>query len=51
MRKKTTKMEAKEMNPSKLIKVWIDDKTIVMVKDQSAFELWLALFPNAKIIQ
>ena len=51
MRKKVTKVEAKEVNPSKLIKVWIDDKTIVMVKDQSAFELWLARFPNAKIIQ
>ncbi len=51
MRKQKAKVTTKGADSSHLIKVRIDDKTIVMVKSMSAFEQWQARFPNAKIIQ
>lgn len=50
MRKQITKEEIKVSNTSKHIKVMIDSKTIVTVKDMSAFEIWLSRYPGAKII-
>ena len=34
----------------KLIKVQLDHRTVVTLKDMSAFKFWLEKYPNAKII-
>jgi hypothetical protein len=51
MRKQKAKAEDKKMDQSELIKVQIDDKTVVMVRNMSAYEQWHERYPNAKIIQ
>jgi hypothetical protein len=38
------------IDPVKAIKVQLDPRTIVTVKNMSAFELWLSKFPGARII-
>jgi hypothetical protein len=51
MRKTKSKVAPQPSKSDGLIKVWIDDRTTVTVKDKSGFEQWLARFPNAKIIE
>jgi hypothetical protein len=50
MRKQITKIAHKVSVASKHIKVLIDPKTIVTVKDMSSFEFWLSKYPGARII-
>jgi hypothetical protein len=50
MRKQVTKIASKVSDTSKHIKVLIDPKTVVTVRDMSGFEFWLAKYPGAKII-
>jgi hypothetical protein len=50
MRRQITKETIKVSDTSKHIRVLIDPKTVVTVKDMSAFEFWLAKYPGARII-
>jgi hypothetical protein len=50
MRKLITKETIKVPDTSKHIKVLIDPKTVVTVKDMSGYEFWLSRYPGAKII-
>ena len=50
MRKQITKEQIKISDTSKHIKVLIDSKTVVTVKDMSSFEFWLSKYPGARII-
>lgn len=50
MRKQITKETIKVSGTSQHIKVMIDSKTVVTVKDMTAFELWLSRYPGARII-
>ena len=49
-RKQITRESIRVIDPSRLIKIQLDPRTVVTVKDMSSFEKWLANFPNAKII-
>jgi hypothetical protein len=54
MRSRTKKMKTSAsiriLDPLKRIKIQLDPRTVVTVKDMSAFEVWLSNFPNARII-
>jgi hypothetical protein len=50
MRNQTKKVESKVSNPLKSIKIQLDSKTIVTVRNMSAFEVWHSRFPDARII-
>ena len=50
MRNQIKKVESKALDSSKHIKIQLDAKTVVTVRDMSAFEVWLSRFPNARII-
>ena len=49
-RKQITIESIRVIDPLKLIKIQLDLRTIVTVKDMTSFEKWLVNFPNAKII-
>jgi hypothetical protein len=50
MREQVIKVAHKVSDTSKHIKVLIDSKTVVTVKDMSSFEFWLLKYPGARII-
>lgn len=55
MRSRTKKVKTiasiRVLDPLKRIRIQLDPRTIVIVKNMSAFQVWLASFPNARIIQ
>ena len=49
-KKQLTTGSIRVIDPLKAIRVQLDPRTIVTVKNMSAFELWLSKFPGARII-
>jgi hypothetical protein len=49
-KRQVTISSIRAIDPLKLIKVQLDARTIVTVKNMLAFELWLSKFPSARII-
>ena len=50
IRKNVTAESIRVIDPSKAIRVQLDPRTIVTVKDMSAVELWMSKYPTARII-
>lgn len=49
-KKQVTTESIRVIDPLKAIRVQLDPRTIVTVKNMSAFEVWLSKFPGARII-
>jgi hypothetical protein len=50
MRNRSKKVERKAPDSSKHIRIQLDAKTVITVKDNSRFDVWRSVFPNARIL-